>query len=212
MNKNPDKILAALKKEYRDPKAFLDFSNPMEILVATILSAQSTDKRVNIVTKDLFKKYRKANDYADANIKEFEQDIRSTGFYRAKTRSITGAAKKIITDFHGRVPDTMEDLLKLPGVGRKTANIVLLNGFGKVEGIAVDTHVRRITQLMGLTKNDDPIKIEQDLMKLFDKKDWGVVNHIFVAHGRKICIARRPKCFECPIQKYCGYGMKFIKK
>lgn len=198
-----DKILSLFKKEYPKAKIALNFSTPLEILVATVLSAQCTDKRVNIVTKSLFKKYRKVQDYAKANLKTFEQEIRSTGFYRNKAKNIISAAQKIIKDFGGKLPDSMDKLLQLPGVARKTANIVLLNGFGKVDGIAVDTHVRRLSQRLGLTKNQDPQKIEQDLMKLLDKKEWGKFSYLLIDHGRKICDAKKPKCLECILQKLC---------
>jgi len=201
--KNIDKILPLLKKEYPQAKIALNFGNPLEILVATVLSAQCTDERVNMVTKSLFKKYRKVQDYAKANLKAFEQEIRSTGFYRNKTKNIISAAQKIIKDFGGEIPGVMDKLLQLPGVARKTANIVLFNGFGKIEGIAVDTHVRRLSQRLGLTENQDPDKIEQDLMKLLDKKEWGKFSYLLIDHGRKICDAKKPKCLECILQKLC---------
>jgi len=201
--KNIDKILPLLKKEYPKAKIALNFSNPLEILVATVLSAQCTDARVNIVTKSLFKKYRKVQDYAKANLKTFEQEIRSTGFYRNKAKNIISAAQKIVKDFGGKLPDSMDKLLQLPGVARKTANIVLFNGFGKVDGIAVDTHVRRLSQRLGLTKNQDPEKIEQDLMKILDKKEWGKFSYLLIDHGRKVCDAKKPKCLECILQKLC---------
>jgi endonuclease-3 len=198
-----DKILILLKKKYHKAKIALNYTNPLEILVSTILSAQCTDARVNLVTKRLFKKYRSVEDYARANIKTFEQEIRSTGFYRNKAKNIINAAKKIREDFNGKVPDSMEKLVQLPGVARKTANIVLFNGFGKVEGIAVDTHVRRLSQRLGFSKNDDPNKIEQDLMKLLDKKEWGIFNYLLIEHGRAICIAKKPKCLECILKNLC---------
>lgn len=201
--KNIDKILPLLKKEYPKAKIALNFSNPLEILVATVLSAQCTDERVNMVTKSLFKKYRKVQDYAKANLKTFEQEIRSTGFYRNKAKNIISATQKIVKDFNSKLPDSMDKLLQLPGVARKTANIVLFNGFGKVEGIAVDTHVRRLSQRLGLTKNQDPEKIEQDLMKLLDRKEWGKFSYLLIDHGRKICDAKKPKCLECILQKLC---------
>lgn len=198
-----DKILLLLKKEYPKAKIALNFSTPLEILVATVLSAQCTDKRVNIVTKSLFKKYRKVQDYAKANLKTFEQEIRSTGFYRNKAKNIISTAQKIVKDFNSKLPDSMDKLLQLPGVARKTANIVLLNGFGKVDGITVDTHVRRLSQRLGLTKNQDPQKIEQDLMKILDKKEWGKFSYLLIDHGRKVCDAKKPKCLECILQKLC---------
>ena len=201
--KNIDKILPLLKKEYPQAKIALNFSNSLEILVATVLSAQCTDERVNMVTKSLFKKYRKVQDYAKANLKTFEQEIRSTGFYRNKAKNIISTAQKIIKNFGGKLPDSMDKLLQLPGVARKTANIVLFNGFGKIDGIAVDTHVRRLSQRLGLTKNQDPEKIEQDLMKILDKKEWGKFSYLLINHGRKICDAKKPKCLECILQKLC---------
>lgn len=198
-----DKILSLLKKEYPKAKIALNFSTPLEILVATVLSAQCTDARVNIVTKSLFKKYRKVQDYAKANLKTFEQEIRSTGFYRNKAKNIISTAQKIVKDFNSKLPDSMDKLLQLPGVARKTANIVLFNGFGKVDGIAVDTHVRRLSQRLGLTKNQAPQKIEQDLMKILDKKEWGKFSYLLIDHGRKVCDAKKPKCLECILQKLC---------
>jgi len=201
--KNIDKILALLKKTYPNAKIALLFSNPMELLVATVLSAQCTDKRVNIVTESLFKKYKNAKDYAKANMKTLEQEIRSTGFYRNKAKNIIGAAQKIIKDFGGKMPNSMEDLLKLPGVARKTANIIIFNAFNKTEGIAVDTHVRRLSQRLGLTKNKDPEKIEKDLMKLIPKKEWGRFSYLLIDHGRAVCDAKNPKCPECVLKTLC---------
>ncbi len=197
------KILSILGKAYPRAKIALEFRNPLEILVATILSAQCTDKRVNIVTDSLFKKYKTARDYANADFKTFESEIRSTGFYRAKAKNIINAAKKIIKDFDSKVPETMEHLIMLPGVARKTANIVLYSGFGKIEGIAVDTHVRRLSQRLRFSKTDDPVKIERDLMALFEKKDWGRISFLLIGHGRAICIARKPRCLQCQIQELC---------
>ncbi len=197
------KIIQLLKKEYPHPKIALKFSNPMDILVATILSAQCTDKRVNIITQQLFKKYKTVKDYAKADLKEFENEIRSAGFYHNKAKNIINAAKKIISDFNSKVPDTMEALISLPGVARKTANIILYTGFGKIEGIAVDTHVRRLSGRLGLTKFDDPVKIEQDLMQLVPKKDWGIVSFLLIDHGRKICIAKKPLHKQCVLAKLC---------
>ncbi len=199
------KILSILGKTYPRAKIALEFRSPLEILVATILSAQCTDKRVNIVTNSLFKKYKTIRDYAGADLKTFESEIRSTGFYKAKAKNIINAAKKIIEDFKGEVPATMEHLITLPGVARKTANIVLYSGFGKIEGIAVDTHVRRLSQRLGFSKTDDPVKIEKDLMVLFERKDWGRISFLLIDHGRAICIARKPKCPQCPLQRLCPY-------
>lgn len=200
-----NELLKRLKKSYPAAKIALDFSNLPEILVATILSAQCTDKRVNQVTPVLFKKYRTLKDYANADIKEFEQEIRSTGFYHNKAKNIVQSAKVILKKYNGKVPDTMEGLLTLPGVARKTANIVLSNGYGIVEGIAVDTHVRRLSQRIGLSKNDDPVKIEQDLMKITPKKDWFGISNLLIEHGRKICDAKKPDCPRCMLTDMCEY-------
>lgn len=208
--KDTDKVLVLLKKEYPRAKTTLRFRTPLNILVSTILSAQCTDKRVNMVTESLFKKYRKAEDYAKADIKKFEGEIRSTGFYKSKARNIVGTAKIISKDFKGRVPDSMDKLLKLPGVARKTANIVLFNSFNKIEGIAVDTHVRRLSQRLGLTKFDDPVKIEQDLMELLPKREWGRISYLLIAHGRKVCDAKKPKCPDCVLRNFCPSKKKFL--
>ena len=156
-----------------------------------------------MVTKDLFKKYKKVEDFAKANQKTFENETRSTGFYKNKARNIINSAKKIVKDFKGKIPGTMEELLTLPGVARKTANIVLYNGYGIIDGIAVDTHVRRLAQKLGLSKSDDPVKIEQDLMKIIPKKEWGRISYLLIDHGRKICDAKKPKCGECVLKKLC---------
>ena len=198
-----DKIYAMLKRYYFHEEPFLGHGNSFELLVATILSAQCTDIRVNIVTKDLFKKYKGVKAYANAKQTEFEQDIRSTGFYRNKAKNIIGAANKVLSDFGGNVPVTMEELLTLPGVARKTANIVLFHGFGKNEGIAVDTHVKRIAFRVGLTENTDPVKIEKDLMQLFETDKWGPLTNLIIEHGRAICDARKPLCDKCPLEKIC---------
>jgi endonuclease-3 len=204
MKEKVKKIIEILTKEYPNVKTTdLNFSNPLELLVATILSAQCTDKRVNQVTQSLFKKYKSVEDYANADIKTFENEIRQTGFYKNKARNIIRSAKMILEKFNGKVPDSMEKLLQLPGVARKTANIVLTCAFGKIEGIPVDTHVRRLAQRLQLTKNDDPVKIEQDLMKLVDKKYWGKFSFLLIRHGREICNAKKPKCNECAIKSLC---------
>ena len=203
-NKNKAKeIVKLLRKKYPDAKLALDFSNSLELLIATILSAQCTDERTNRVTKNLFKKYRNVRDYAKANLKIFEEDIKPTGFYKNKARNIIIACQKIIKEFKGKVPPTMEELTTLPGVGRKTANIVLNFGFKKIEGISVDTHVRRLSQRLGLSKNDDPDKIEQDLMRIIPQKDWGVFSCLLMEHGRKICLARKPFCEKCILKNIC---------
>ncbi|OIO81453.1 MAG: endonuclease III [Candidatus Omnitrophica bacterium CG12_big_fil_rev_8_21_14_0_65_43_15] len=196
-------IIKLLKKEYPAVRVALDFSNPIEILVATILSAQCTDKRVNIVTKDLFKKYGSVKDYAKADLKTFQKEIRSTGFYRNKAKNIVNAAKKIVNDFGGRVPDTMDGLVSLPGVARKTANIVLTSAFGKVEGIAVDTHALRLSKRLGLSRFSDPVKVERDLMAVVAKKDWGSVNFLLVNHGRAVCNAKKPLHDKCVLYDLC---------
>ncbi len=198
-----EKILLILKKKYPCAKTALSHANPIELLVATILSAQCTDVRVNIVTKELFKKYKSVDDYASADVKEFEQQIHSTGFFRNKSKNIIASAKIISEKYGGKVPDTMEALLELPGVARKTANIVLSGAYRKLEGIAVDTHVKRVAFRLGLTKNKDPVKIEQDLMKIIPKKDWWTFSNIIIFHGRETCDARRPKCSACVLKNIC---------
>lgn len=196
-------IIRILKEAYPRSRTALKFANPLQIMVATILSAQCTDAKVNEITPSLFRKYRTVEDFAAADPIVLEQEIHSTGFYRNKTRNIINASKKIVADFHGRVPDTMKDLLTLPGVARKTANIVLSSGFGRAEGIAVDTHVKRISGRLGLSYEKNPDKIEQDLLALVLKKEWLDFNSIFVNHGRAICQARKPLCSECPIRHLC---------
>jgi endonuclease-3 len=197
-------IVNLLKKEYPKAAIALRHADPLELLVATILSAQCTDVMVNRVTEGLFKKYKTVNDYADADLKTFEQEIRSTGFYHNKAKNIIAAAALIRKEFGGRVPDSMEKLIQLPGVARKTANIVLFNAFGKTEGIAVDTHVRRLSRRLGLSGYEDPEKIERDLMKMLDKKEWGRFSYLLIEHGRKICGAKKPKCPACVLQKICS--------
>lgn len=205
---NASEILSILGKTYGEQSTALVHQNPLELLVSTILSAQCTDARVNLVTRELFKKYRTVSDYADADIKQFEAEIKSTGFYKNKARNIINAAKKIISDFGGKVPDKMELLITLPGVGRKTANIILSEGYGIIDGIAVDTHVRRVSFRLGLTKNTDPEKIEIDLMREFPKKEWRNVSNLLIAHGRKICDAKHPVCSACPLNKICPSAFK----
>jgi endonuclease III len=197
-------VLGLLEKEYpRAPKVALDFKSPLQLLVATILSAQCTDERVNRVTEDLFKKYRTASDFAGANLKEFEDEIRSTGFYHNKAKNIKAAAMMIVNDFGGKVPDTMDNLIKLPGVARKTANIVLTAAYGKIEGIAVDTHVLRLSHRIGLAKTEDPVKVEKELMAKYPREKWGVINKVLVAHGRSVCKALKPRCTECKLARIC---------
>ncbi|MGH7612892.1 MAG: endonuclease III [Gemmatimonadales bacterium] len=197
------KIIARLRREFPNAKCALDHTSPLELLVATILSAQCTDVRVNLVTPKLFTKYRRAIDYAAADPLVFQQEIQSTGFFRNKTRSILGMAQALIERHGGQVPETMQELVALPGVGRKTANVVLGNAFGKNEGIVVDTHVQRISGLLKLTKEKTPEKIERDLMALVPRDDWTILSHLIILHGRKTCIARRPRCESCGISALC---------
>jgi len=196
-------IIARLERQYPEARCSLDHGDPLQLLVATILSAQCTDARVNIVTKDLFRKYRTARDYAAANPGVFEAEIRSTGFFRNKTKSVIGMAQALVERFAGKVPDTMAQLTTLPGVGRKTANVVLGNAFGKDEGVVVDTHVARIAKLLGLTRQTDPVKIEQDLMEVVPRRHWTLFPHLVIHHGRAICVARRPRCDACPLADLC---------
>jgi endonuclease III len=198
-------------KIYPDAHTELNFKNPLELLIATILSAQCTDKRVNMVTPALFKKYRSAKSYADAPQAELENAIRSTGFYRNKTKSIRAAASTIEKKFGGKVPASMEQLRELPGVGRKTANVVLGNAFGINEGIVVDTHVIRLSQRLGVTKQKDPEKIERDLMELVPKKYWAVWSHWLIWHGRRRCFARKPDCANCEVFRLCPSGKVFLR-
>lgn len=196
------KIIARLKKAYPDAKCSLNHSNPLELLIATILSAQCTDQRVNIVTADLFRKYRSCADYLKVPASELQNDVRTTGFFRNKTKSIQGACK-ILNEKGDRVPNTIEELLELPGVARKTANVVLGNAFGIASGVVVDTHVSRLSQRLGLTKNKQAEKIERDLIELVPKKDWIDFPHLLIYHGRQICKARKPLCEKCVVEKYC---------
>ena len=204
-------LVKALPKVYPDAHCELDFRNPLELLVATILSAQCTDKRVNAVTPALFAKYRHAADYAKAPPAAMEKMIRSTGFFRSKTKSLRGAAAAIVAQHGGHVPDTMEKLHGLPGVGRKTANVVLGNAFGKDEGIVVDTHVMRLSHRFRITRQTDAEKIERDLMKLVPPKHWTMWSHWLIWHGRRRCFARRPDCHRCEIFRLCPSGPKFIR-
>jgi endonuclease-3 len=203
-------IAEKLNEMYPDAGCSLDYKDPLQLMVATQLAAQCTDARVNIVTKDLFQKYKTVEDFASAKQDELEEDIKSTGFYHNKGKNIIGACKKIISDYDGKVPANMDDLLKLPGVGRKTANLLLNDCFG-IPGVVVDTHAKRISQRLGLTKNDDPEKIEYDLMKLLPKEKWGDFCHQLVFHGRALCSARKPMCDDCSLCPLCEYGSK-IKK
>jgi endonuclease-3 len=199
-------ILPILKATYPDAKCSLNFRTPLQLLVATILSAQCTDVRVNLVTKDLFKKYKTPRDFAKAPEGELERDIQSTGFFRNKAKSIRAMAASLIEKDGGRVPQTMEELTALAGVGRKTANVVLGNAFDKNIGVVVDTHVARVSHRLGLTKHTDPVKIEQDLMAIVPQEDWTLWSHLLIFHGRVLCVARGPKCESCPIFKECPAG------
>lgn len=209
---NEDRVLEIidlLEKEFPKAKIALNHANPLELLVATILSAQCTDERVNIVTKSLFKKYRKAEDYADADLAELEENIKSTGFYRNKAKNIKKAGEMLVQKFHSRVPKTMNEMLELPGVARKTANIVLQNAFGVVEGIAVDTHVRRVSARLGLTTNEDQDKIEQDLLRIVPRDKWMRITDLLVFLGRRVCTAKKPKCDICVLNKLCPSAFTF---
>ena len=197
------KIIALLKKAYPDAKCSLNHSNAFELLIATILSAQCTDARVNIVTQDLFRKYRKPEDYLKVSEKELQRDIRTTGFFRNKTKSIQGTAKVLTAEYGGKVPETIEELLELPGVARKTANVVMGNAFGIASGVVVDTHVTRLSHRLGLSAEKTAEKIETDLISLVPKKDWVIFSHLLIAHGRAICKARNPLCDQCVIEKHC---------
>jgi endonuclease-3 len=197
------KIVARLERAYPDATCALNHSSALELMVATILSAQCTDARVNMVTPALFAKYRSAGDYAAADPQVLEREIQSTGFFRNKTKSIVGMAQGLVEHHGGQVPDTMDALTELPGVGRKTANVILGTWFKKNEGVVVDTHVHRLTRLMKLTRQDDPVKIERDLMELLPRDKWTWWSHTLIQHGRQVCIARRPKCEECVVNKLC---------
>jgi len=197
------KIIAALRKTYPDAHCELNYSNPLELLIATVLSAQCTDKRVNQVTAELFRKYRTAADYANANTAALEQDVKTTGFFRNKTKSIQACCRKLVEQYGGKVPQTMEELVQLGGVGRKTANVLLGNAFGINEGIVVDTHVARLSHRLGLTKQKDPEKIEHDLVKLVPRAQWTMFSHWLIWHGRRRCYARNPDCLNCEIKALC---------
>ncbi len=203
-----DEVIKRLERQYPGAHIALRFSSPLELLVATVLSAQCTDERVNEVTAGLFNKYRTAADYARANPEQFEQEIKTTGFYRNKARNIISAARLMVARFNGQVPRTMAELTSLPGVARKTANIVLYNSYGVNEGIAVYTHVRRLSQRLGLSRNSDPEKIEQDLIKQVPKDGWGQFSYLLIDHGRAICVARKPRCGECLLNDICPSAFK----
>jgi endonuclease III len=207
--KEPQKVLLLLKKHYAGSKTILIYSNPWELLVAIILSAQCTDIMVNKVTKKLFAKYKTMEEYANTPLSEFALDIKSTGFYNNKAKNIQGAARLILNKHKGIIPKTMEELLQIPGVARKTANVFLGNAYGIVEGIAVDTHVGRLSQRLGLSANTNPVKIEQDLMRLYEKKDWFGLTYLLIEHGRKICQAKKPLCDKCFLSKICPSAFQF---
>jgi endonuclease-3 len=196
------KVLDILGKQYRDARVTLDFKDPLQLLIATILAAQCTDERVNVVTKDLFKKYRRAADYAKADLRNLEEEIRPTGFYRNKAKSVIACCQRIVNKFNGQVPQTLEELTSLSGVGRKTANIILGNAYGQ-QAIAVDTHVKRVTHRLGWAKSDEPDKIEFELMEVIPQDRWTMACHQLVFHGRKVCMAKKPQCPTCPVAKFC---------
>lgn len=202
-NQRVTTIIELLEKQYPNAKTALNYSNPLELLVATMLSAQTTDTRVNIVTKTLFKKYRTAHDFANADLKELEQDIHSTGFYHNKAKNLQKCCKLLVEKFHSQVPKTMDELIELPGVARKTANIVLYNSYGIIAGIAVDTHVRRLSLRLGLTEQKDQNKIEQDLMQITPKDKWMRLTDLLIFHGRQVCNAQKPQCKICTLNKIC---------
>ncbi len=201
--KRTRKITSLLKREYPEARCSLNYSNPLELLVATILSAQCTDERVNLVTAELFRKYRTPQDYTAVAAIELETDIRSTGFFRNKARAIQGACRMIVERYEGRVPRSLKELLELPGVARKTANVVLGNAYGISSGVVVDTHVARLSQRLGLTGHEQPEKIERDLIELVPRRDWVAFSHLLIAHGRRVCKARRPLCAECVLEPLC---------
>jgi len=203
------RIIELLEMEHSDAEIALNFANPLELLVATILSAQCTDERVNKITKALFKKYTKAEDYAKADLKELEQDIKSTGFYRNKARNLKKCCQMLVEKYNSQVPNTMEELIELPGVARKTANIVLSKAYGVTAGLAVDTHVRRLAQRLGLSQNSNPDKIERDLMNLISKDKWIRITDLLIFHGRRVCVARKPKCSFCVLNKICPSAFSF---
>ena len=205
--KNMSAILDLLDRNYPEAKITLDFINPLELLVATVLSAQCTDERVNQVTKELFKKYQTAADYADAPLEELEEDIRPTGFFRNKAKSLKNCGAELVEKHQAEVPGSLEELVKLPGIGRKTANVILGNAFN-TPGVVVDTHVGRISQRLGLTRQRDPVKIEFDLMELIPQQKWTLFSHQLIQHGRKVCKARKPQCTECQLLEHCDHGQK----
>jgi endonuclease-3 len=203
------KVLDLLEKNYPNAKIALDYANPLQLLVATILSAQATDQQINMITPKLFKKYKTAEDYASADLQELEQYIKSSGFYHNKAKNIQKCCKALVEKFNSKVPRTMNELVDLPGVGRKTANIILANAFGIVEGVAVDTHVGRLAQRLGLSENKDPNKIEADLMKIVPKDQWMRITDLLIFHGRRVCTAKKPNCAGCVLNKICPSAFTF---
>ena len=212
MNKKQkvEEILKTFDELYPDAECSLEYESPLQLLISTQLAAQCTDARVNIVAKDLYKKYKTAEDFANADLSELEQDIKSTGFYRNKAKNIIACCKQLVEKYDGKIPDNMEDLLQLPGVGRKTANLVLYEIYG-IQGVVVDTHAKRLSNHIGLTKNQDPEKIEYDLQKIVPKERWADFCHRLVFHGREVCNARKPDCENCRISSLCDYYTKSIR-
>ncbi len=210
MHTNAHKVVAKLLSRYPEPKLALEYSNAFQLLIAVILSAQCTDARVNEVTRQLFRKYRKAADFAAAEPAALEEDVRPTGFYRNKAKAVMGCCRKLVEEFGGKVPDTLEALVSLPGVGRKTANMVLGNAYGK-PGIAVDTHVLRVSNRLGLVASDDPEDVEKRLMELIPRAQWTLFSNAMILHGRETCTAKRPKCLECVVYAECVWPQKIPK-
>lgn len=203
------RVIELLEKQYPGAEIALEYANPLELLISTILSAQATDEQINAITPKLFKKYKTPEDFANADVKELEQYIKSSGFYHNKAKNIQNCCKTLVEKFNSKVPKTMDELLQLPGVGRKTANIVLANAFGVVEGIAVDTHVGRLAQRLGLSEKSDPNKIEQDLIQLVPKNKWNRLTDLLIFHGRQICTAKKPNCAGCVLNKICPCAFAF---
>lgn len=204
-------IIKRLKKAYPDAHCALNHTNPFELTIATLLSAQCTDKQVNIVTANLFRKYKTPQDYLDVTVEELEHDIRSIGFFRAKAKNVQALARTLLDDFKGEIPKTLDEMVTLAGVGRKTANVVLENAFGIASGVVVDTHVSRLSQRLGLTKQRTPEKIEKDLEKLVPRENWIMFPHWLIFHGRQVCDARKPKCLECPLADICPSYKLFVR-
>jgi len=203
------KVMEMLEKEHADAEIALHYKNPLELLIATILSAQATDEQINAITPKLFQKYKTAKDYANADLTELEQDIKSSGFYHNKAKNLKNSAKLLVEKYNSQVPKTMEELVELPGVARKTANIVLFNAYGVIAGVAVDTHVRRLAQRLGLTENTNQDKIEKDLMNIVPKDKWMRITDLLISHGRRVCNARKPRCDACVLNKICPSAFTF---